>query len=524
MKKLLIFIGVLALLLSSCTQEMPVADPNVMQDIVFASTVENGGMKSSDPYNCENQLADYAEIILQGGTASQPVGDAFTRTTPVFYVDGIMYTQAIKLDPGDYTVRSFKLFANALEQGEADVLVNAVPEHDSEFGSLVANPLPHTFMVSAFAKAEVPLGVLCFESSSYLQFGFAWFRVDETLGHQKWFFGDFCTKFYKDYAGSLYGDDPKVDMPAIYNIALYYDDNKNGLFEDDEFVEDYSNEVDYMNTGTPLAINYLDPVGDGDLYRLKVSIYVKTGNDNQGNKQFEYKEFGNWYFQDDSFDMFTNEELSEGMFNSGYDGVYDFVLGNCTADAADFAFAPYMNLPETAILRVSDEFGPGPEGGAYLDILLTGFNTGFDIEENLWYGSYCFDQSVEIGGGETYEVSVFSSLNKHILPMAIRYKQWDEVNWLANHLEDFPGYSWSDLQQALWELDDDNYQYSDNNASGIPADEVMVNKMVDAARINGPGYVPMPGGWAAVTFIKTDDLINGLETPSIQTVFIIVDP
>jgi len=35
---------------------------------------------------------------------------------------------------------------------------------------------------------------------------------------------------------------------------------------------------------------------------------------------------------------------------------------------------------------------------------------------------------------------------------------------------------------------------------------------------------PMPGGWAAVTFVKTEDLINGLDIPSIQTVFIIVDP
>ncbi len=520
MKKLIYLIGVAAILATGCTQDLPQLEPNQLQDVTFSSA-DNFGLKT-DPYNCDNQDPDYAEIILQGGTDQNPVGEPFTKVAPVFFVDGVMFTQAIKLEPGEYTVRNFLLYAEV--DGGDDELVNAVPEFDSEFGALVANPLPHTFLVSAFVKTEVLLGVLCFEETVYQQFGFAWFRVAETKGYQKWFFGDFCTKFYKDYAGSLYGDDPKVDMPAIFRIDLYYDDNNNGGFEEDELVNSFSNEVDYMNTGAPVAVNYLDPLNDGDLYELRVHIYVKTGDDQSGQSQFLFKEFGSWFFMDNGFELYTNPELTEGEFDAGTDGVYDFVLGNCTVDAADFAFAPYMNLPETASLTVGTQFAPGPQGGAYLDIKLMGFNTGFDVETNLWYGSYCFDQTIDITGGATYDVTVFSSLNKQLLPEVIREKRWAEVNWLANHLEDFPGYTWKDLQQAIWELEDDNYQYSNNNGSGFNANGAMVNDMVAKAKLNGSGYVPMPGGWAAVTFIKTLDLINELEVPSIQTVFIIVDP
>lgn len=524
MKNLLVILGsVLLMLGSSCSPELPDLNPSDLQEVIFRSA-DLGGSFKTDPYNCDNPEADYAEIIIQGGTDNAPVGDAFTRKTPVFYVDGIMFTQAIKLDPGLYTVRSFILYAEAGNEDGSDMMVNAVPEGDSEFGAIVANPLPQTFEVSAFVKTEVPLGVLCFEPSTYLQFGFAWFRVDETLGRQKWFFGDFCTKFYKDYSGSLYGDDPKVDMPAIFNIALYYDDNKNGSFETDELVKTYSNEADYMSSGTPLSVNYLDPVGAGDRYELKVSIYVKTGDDDQGQSQFAYKYFGSWFFEDNSFEMYTNAELTEGRFDAGYDGVYDFVLGNCTVEAADFAFAPYMNLPETGVLYVDDQFAPGIHGNAYLDVKLTGFGTGYDIEENIWYGSYCFDRSIDISGAESYEVTIFSTLSKQLLPLSIRDKRWHEVNWLANHLEDFPGYQWGDFQQALWELEDDNYQYSNNNGTGVPANETMVNKMVADAKAKGMAYVPMPGGWAAVTFVKTEDILAQSTTPSIQTVFIIVDP
>lgn len=521
--KRLIYLAVTAILVvSACTPELPPLPDDQLMEVVFTSSSDIGF--KGDPFNCDNPEPDYAEIIIQAGTSEQPVGDPFTKIAPVFYVDGVMFTQAIKLEPGEYTVLNFLLYADPEEEGDDPVLVNAVPESDSEFGALVANPLPVTFLVSAFVKTEVSVGVLCFEPSVYLQFGFAWFRVEETVGRQRWFFGDFCTKFYQDYAGSLYGDQPAVDMPAIFNIALYYDDNKNGIFEEDELVSNYSNEEDYMTMGAPLAVNYLDAEETGDLYEMKVSIYVKTGDDESGNPQFEYKYFGSWFFMDDQFEMYTNAALTEGEFDAGTDGVYDFVLGNCTVDAADFAFPPYMNLPEQVEMYVGTSFAPGDNGGAFLDIKLTGFNTGFDIESNVWYGSYCFDRETDISGGHTYEVYVYSSLNTFTLPEVIAHENWDHVNWLVNHLEDFPGYTWADLQQALWELEDASYHYAPNNGTGVFADEDMVNDMVAAALANGSGYVPMPGGWAAVTFIKTDDIIQEVAHPTIQTVFIIVDP
>lgn len=510
MKKLFLLAGVVAMIFSSCTKDLPGPDPDAVQEVTFTTSVDNGGFKS-DPFNCSNPDADYAMVTLQEGTPSQPGDILDPIKVPTFYVDGILYTQAIKLTPGDYTVINFLLYAESDVEGEDDILVNAVPMVGSEYGVMVANPLPQPFMVSPFAKIEVPLGILCFEPTTYTEFGFTWFVVNETISRQKWFFGDFCTKFFNDYNGSLYGDDTKVDMPAIYTLDLYYDADEDGVFADGELVKSINNETGYNTTGMPLELSYLDPAADGDNYELRISIYVKTG------ETFAYLPFGSWFYADGSIEMYTDAAMTENAFTAGDDGVYDFILGNCNMEGADFVFAPYMNLPglDTDGIDLIVTIAPDETRTSYMMANLIGMGSGYDLG-NGDFEAYCFDldNTISADGTVTYsDISIYSSLYPQNLPSYMSDKNWGAVNWLVNHLDDFDGYTWKELQQAMWVIEGFNgYAVNDHAPIAVVS---IVDNMVSEALANGNGYQPMPGGWAAV-------VLEAGET--IQTIFTIVDP
>lgn len=489
MRNCFLFFTVAALILSGCTNELPGPDPNAVQDVVFTSTVLGGGgmLKTDDPFSCDNPPADYAMIVIEAG------GETTTHYSDVFYLDGKLYTQALKLAPGQYQVVEFVLMH---EQGdpndlEDDMVVNAAPHEGTTYGDMLDNPLPVFFSVFPFEKSEIPIEILCFEEAAYLEFGFTWFRIKEFVARTIWFFGDFCTKNYAQYAGSAYDDFLGVDMPAIFQLKLYHNGN----------VYIYGNAG---NENMPTGVQYIDRPDVVDQYTLELYILVKVG------LNFEYVLFDTWNFEDD--DVLTTQ-LGEGP---GEDGVYDFVLGNCNAELADFAYAPYMNLPVGATLKVNI---PGEPRDAYMDVLLSNIGSGYDIANGTIDG-FCFERGVTIYLNQLYNVDVYSTLNPALLPANIQGFEWDRVNWLVNHLEDFPGYTWYDLQHALWKLQDPSWngQQVDNpgDVTYVPEWTSVGEEMYEAAVLNGDGFIPLPGGYAAVTFVNQGNVI--------QTVFIIVDP
>jgi hypothetical protein len=495
MKKLALFTGIAVMVFASCTKESPVMDPNTPQEVTFSSILLDGGLKSEkagSPVTCSNPEADYAMIVI----------DNQTYYPSVFTVNGVLYTQAVKLVPGVHELKTFALMDNngTPDDTSDDKVVRATPEKGSDFSVFVSTPLSLNFQVNAFEKVEIPIEVLCFEETKYQNFGFAWFLTKESTIRQKWFFGDFCTKYYQDYVGSAYEHQAhglQLDMPAIFKIEVYNGGN---------LVSTYSNES-YYGEGKPLSVKYSDVVNKVDQFELKLYILVKIGD------SFGYKYMNSWFFED-------AEELPTQNGNGpGGDGVYDFVLGNCNAEQADFAFAPYMNLPESASMYVTL---PGDtDRKSYLTMHFSNIGNGFDIANGSLDG-FCFDRGTTIYTSTNYSVQVYSTLlPASVLPERIRDKEWDRVNWLANHLNQFEGYTWYELQQVLWKLEDPTW--TGNSNGGVPAvsfsdPNSMAKKMLDAAVTYGDGFVPLPGGWAAVACINSD------AAHPIQTVFTIVDP
>ncbi|HBB91787.1 MAG: hypothetical protein A2X22_08170 [Bacteroidetes bacterium GWF2_49_14] len=500
MKKYALLIATAALVFASCTKEMPGTDPTAPQDVIFTSPLTEGGLKglkSGPPAVCSNPDADYALIIIEDRSVTPYV--VSTYKPAVFTVNNVLYTQAIKLTPATYTVTTFALMSNSGTPADEsdDVIVRATPNGDSDFAQFVTSPLDMTFSVFAFEKVEIEIEVLCFEEANYQSFGFAWFKPIESTVREMVFFGDFCTKFYLDYAGSAYAGQEnglKVDMPAIFKIEVW----ENGVLKGT-----YDN-TPWLGEGQPLVVKYSDKSATVENFEFKLFILVKVG------ETFEYKYMNSWLFKD-------NEQLVTNIGTGpGADGVYDFVLGNCNAVLADFAFAPYMNLPGTANMVVN--LNNDPIRLSYFKMTLTGIGSGFDIH-NSTLDAFCNDRNVFITMGQNYPVDIYSSLlPATALPANIQNKEWDRVNWLANHLDQFAGYTWYEFQQVLWKLDDPTWNGAANG--GVDAVDFSdansrASKMYAAASAYGDGYVPLPGGWAAVVCVAGSN---------VQTIFTIVDP
>ena len=482
MKRLFLFTAVAAMIFSSCTQDLPGPDVNTPREVSF-NTSGDGLLKSEGDCSLD---ADYAVIQIDG----------VIYNAATFVVNDVLYTQAIKLPPAQYTLEMFTLWNDNDTPGDDsdDIMVSAAPHEGAPFADMVINPLDLVFDVQAFLKVEIEIGVLCYEESEHGEFGFVWFQPVKTHVKQKWFFGDFCTKFFEDYTGSDYEGQTnglQIDMPALYEIEVMHNGISQGT---------------YSNLGSlgeaPLSVPYVDDPDQVDNYEFRLSVLVKVG------EGFEYKYFGSFTFSDDE-DITTDIGIGPGA-----DGVYDFVIGNCLVTSADFALAPYMNLPTSGTLVIGNGTAPSPNEGAYFDVKMTGIGSGYDFAEDTWFGSYCFDRNVGIGTGTSYTVDVYSSLYPELMPANMNDKEWDRVNWLINHVDQFPGWLWSDFQQAMWILEDPTWTGA--ALGGVPEKTAMTDTMVAAAVANGDGYLPLPGGWAAVSF-------NNQGQP-IQTIFIIVDP
>ncbi len=459
-------------------------DVPTTQDVVFKATpAASSSFKDSQPADCTNPVAHYASIDIDGTM----------YTVDVFYLNGIIYTNTLKLAPGAHTINSFVLQNDNGTPGDLsdDFMVQATPMVGSEYENFVEMPLPFEFAVDAFYKSEVNLQILCFVPNEYQAFGFTWFTAEEVNVREVCFYGDFCTKYFEDYGQSLYAEQMnglQHDMPAIFKIDVY----RNG-----EFVISYNNES-FLGEGAPLCVKYPDFKNVEDSFEFKLSILVKVG------ESFEYV----------PFHTFTTVD-AEPLANIGEDNVMDFVLGSCVTDA-DLVLAPYMNLPATADVKTAaaDENGWWPgTAGTFLDISLSGIGSGYDISNGLtggWIGGnlddwYIYDYS--------YTAKVYSSLYPDNLP--VEYSSTanvlDNINWLANNLYRYPGNTYYEFQFAVLGL------VHPPDATGNP----MVIQMMSDALAYGEGYVPPVGGNAAVLF---DDPSDGLYGFLQYLIFIVVDP
>jgi hypothetical protein len=322
-KKTLLVLMV-ALTVLSCQKK---DETTVLQDVSFAAielTPDVGLKSGNDVIPCKADVPTNAWIQIEG----------VDYYPALFTLDGKLYTQAIKLPVGTtYTVQEFLLYKETngtpgyQSTVPADVAVYATPQTGATYAQYVTTPLTFDFSVTAFAKAQVEIQVLCFQDHLYTDFGFNWFAVTEIVVREQCFFGDICLNGAPytpaDFAGSLYGATPGVDVPAIMKIEVY----RNGQPLPAPYFT-FNNEAG--QTGAPLCVTYPDNLSaTGEVFTFKLYILVK--NTIGG---FEYQ----------LYQIFTATDAGALNIAVGSDGVLDFVLGTCNYSTTDLLLS-WLDAP-----------------------------------------------------------------------------------------------------------------------------------------------------------------------------------
>lgn len=267
------------------------------QNVVFQAYTNSTGFKST----CDNPIANFALIEI----------DETIYQVDVFYLNDKIYTNTLKLVPGDHILKMFVLVndGGSPDNPDGDIIVQAAPLEGNTFANFVTKPLPFQFGVDAFYKTEIPIELLCYEAADYEEFGFSWFSVEEIVVREFCFFGDICIDDYMTYTGSIYENQRnglQHDMPAIFKIDVI----RNG-----DTLISYSN-AEWFGEGRPLCINYPDYSSYTDNYQFVLSILLKV------DEAFDYVEVYTWETTD-----------AEPLPNIGDDNVLDFVMGDCVPDA-----------------------------------------------------------------------------------------------------------------------------------------------------------------------------------------------
>ncbi len=425
-------------------------------DVVFSSsTVSKSSLKT---------------VVLSPDYAIVKV-DEKTFKIPVYTVNGKVYTSAIKLDPGNYTLKMFVLMnAGALANDTTDdVPVYALPLAGSSYAPFVSHPAGFRFRVGTLEKEEVPVEVLRFQPEDYQKFGFDFTILPHTTLRHQLFTGRFFPADMNRYIGSLYQEQThglQADMPAVFRIDVY----RNG-----HFVKSYGNEG--KDETKPLEVIYPDENQNPDQFRFDLYLYTLKGNG------FGYRFIHSWYFSDNQLLRHEN------------DGIVHFVIGN-TQQQADYIFGPVLNLPGKCTLTVEQGFAPG-NLGTYFNGEIMDIGNSYQLS-NGTHRFWCGTDSVSINLGHRYTMQVFSSIYPDALPAYARNpRRWNAINWLFNHLDNYPFYDWDILQGACWMILND---WSGTGHSGVSNANSVVLRMASDARQH-IDFIPGFGQKAAVIFI-----------------------
>jgi len=459
------------------------------------SSAKDNGDSLNDPLlpNCAEGDPSYVEVTFIG--PNQP---ETTYTLDLVTLNNKTETEVMKLAPGTYTITEFVVFTAGGE------VLWAAPKEGSYYEVLWdLTGVNLEFVVPKFYKLKVEIDVLCYKPYQYELFGYAWFKYAPIEIHTICFYGDICTKFYDEWH-RYYGErNPYMiqkydgyDFPAIFYVNIkneegfIVNDNRNiqGVFA--------NSNLSWLGIGSPLCIEYPDQVDVDETFTFEIMLKLPTG---------EWKLI---YVSEPFADTAMSEAGNEDSFG-GIDGVFDFVIGNCSYDDNDASLEllPWIPVPDTADMSV---YAPGEPLSKEL-IIATFSNINpvpvipGIIDEGVPYNTLCGEEFVDINLNFDYRVNFYSSLDRNLpapynFPTAYKDYPWGSINWLANKCETVAAVEgWDYVEYALWYL-------IWAEIDGVSTTQGINNDLAKEAALH-PNFIPAVGDYACV-LVKPYEQIN----------------
>ena len=415
--------------------------------------------------DCSDLPASYVVASISGKS----------YTLNLVTLNGGLETEVVKLEPGKYNLESFMVYAS---DGSP---IYASPMVDSYYQALWdLEGVTKTFEVDAFTKSKITIDVLCYQPYQYEEFGFVWFEYAKYEVKTICFFGDICTKYFTEwhldgpYMGQTTNDG--YDFAAIFEVVIR---DAEGNSVNDLTV---NSNAAWNGEGSPLCIEYPDMIGSDENYSFEINLVMPDG----------------------STETIYTADLAEGISSNattsgfgGADGVFDFVVGNCSYDGnnGNLELPAWIPLPignvNFTLSNSLNATGAGFFSKVKFNDLDGNSNFGDTIGEwtegNI-YGAFCGDPNKSIGAGP-HNGLVYSSLDVDALPHDFDDLPWGKLNWIANNLGT---YSDTQIQDAIWYTIGTNASIGANNqlaqdASGhsdfVPTVGDFAIVLLDAANV-----------------------------------------
>ena len=442
--------------------ELAIVNPSLSGSLKNGTVGVPTGLKNGDGPGvpvCKDESPAYVEVTLDGNVYTVDILQSYGSDT---------LTAMLKLPADTYTMSRFDVYAS---NGD---LLWASPIQGSYYANLfgLQNIPEMDIVVEPFKKALQEVDVLCWQDYDYENFGYEGFDINYIKVKTICFFGDVCTKFYKEWHeldGSPYGgvSDYLHDFNAIFSVNIFAKDDyeANGASATALNDPEVNSNIDWLGVGAPLCIEYPDYLGQDDEYVAVISLTLPTG---------ESTVIGSVEFTDDDA---TVAELA------GDDGIFDFLVGgsDCIqgADYDGIYELPWMPLPETVqfTLKHSSE--------AYFELsnigIVAGDESG-DFVNGANLPAWCGNDTLWIHWNDKYEANVYPY---YAIPDTSQYatvsgEQWSKLNWIANNAGSA---SVDDIQKAIWFILD--------QSGGVN------NALAQAAASHG-SYIPPIGGYMTV--------------------------
>ena len=262
------WLAVLALVFTSCSKEESgvVTDDQELIQVTFGSLMNdfNSQNKQADPGECSDADPAYVHVAITDSNGDYIGEDDGIDNPNVNFIPidlkwnsamsvwETVYTDALALEAGDYTLQHFIVF------DADDNVIWVAPRTEGAYGSNVDNPLPNEFTLEPGTKPYITVDVLCFIPRNEEAFGYLFFDINLVeIENNYCLFVNFCADDGRDY-------------PAHFSVDVWTDGYGEGI----HVIDGWSNDIT-MSGGLPAASVLCLPLpelmGD-DTYFVTVTV------------------------------------------------------------------------------------------------------------------------------------------------------------------------------------------------------------------------------------------------------------